>query len=236
MIWQRMLDKGCHRSKLGSGTALCVANMRNYTFSEVLKFTGASRGELKHWTVNLQIIVPTVKRGTGTGNWSRFSFFNLVQVGIAVRMNRFSVPTAHMNAVLAWIEFLERARMCELPKWRRGVRSYEEAWAEVSRITRGSLRRRLEQARASGQDLLKTDDRFASAVDSWSLVAHRLFREKRGRQAYPLVYREDGQIALPIWDPPDLSGFGSAAVVLNLRRILEELEKLTGDEMPIAPR
>jgi hypothetical protein len=79
--------------------------MREYTFGEVLSFTGASRSQGIHLTAK-RIIAPDFGDSAGTGHHRRFSFYNLVEYALAADLARVGVESYAIGIVLRHLRWL----------------------------------------------------------------------------------------------------------------------------------
>ena len=70
-----------------------------YSFSEVLRYTGATRSQLIHWT-DTGLIKARGRESTGTGKHRAFDFYNLLDVEILAYLVQFRVPLNVMGRVL----------------------------------------------------------------------------------------------------------------------------------------
>ena len=73
--------------------------MREYSQSEALSFTPATRNELTHWT-DTGIIVADIAEAGGRGRHRRFSFDNLVQICVAHELAAFHMAGVQLRDCL----------------------------------------------------------------------------------------------------------------------------------------
>ena len=76
-----------------------------FQLGDVCAFTGANRSQVEYW-VRKGVIVPDAVAADGTGNYRGFSLLNLVEFGLAVRLNLLGIPVRLIaSAVLRFREF-----------------------------------------------------------------------------------------------------------------------------------
>src|SRR3954452_5679526 len=89
--------------------------MQTYRFGDVVRFSGATRNNLIHWTQK-RVISPDIRQGGGPGRHALFSFRNIALATIATQLNAFSVPTAIINKVVLNLAIQDSAAI-----WKRAA-------------------------------------------------------------------------------------------------------------------
>lgn len=77
--------------------------------------TGATPSQLEHWS-RTGLIQPQVPSG-GTGRHRAFSLVNLIEIAIAVRLNRFRLPIAVIRVAVAYLahdKFLTNSKLLSI--------------------------------------------------------------------------------------------------------------------------
>ncbi|MCH7749830.1 MAG: hypothetical protein IH939_17240 [Acidobacteria bacterium] len=87
--------------------------MQHYSFSDVLKFTGATRNQLVRWT-DIRVIEAAQGSGLGTGHRRSFSLMNLAEVLVAKELAAFRVATPKLRELLVDVPAFVKARVARV--------------------------------------------------------------------------------------------------------------------------
>jgi hypothetical protein len=71
-----------------------------YSFSDVLRFTKATRSQLIHWT-DKKVITAAIEETDGRGHHRRFSFRNLFEVAIAAELVAWKIQIDSIRTIVA---------------------------------------------------------------------------------------------------------------------------------------
>ncbi len=96
--------------RLGLRRAIRVPS---YSFSDVLRHTGATRNQLIRWT-DLGVINAASGGGLGTGHHRRFSLINLVEVSVATELAAFRIATPKLRQFLMVVPLAVNYRCARL--------------------------------------------------------------------------------------------------------------------------
>lgn len=215
---------GCNCVELASTGRPAIVNrfgpyLDSYSMSDAIRLTGAKRSQIENW-VRSGWLVPKTAVG-GTGNPREFSFANVVDISVGVRLSRFHIP---FPALFRGEDPAGLRSLLAVPdKW---LRMTDSQLAEV--LVRGySLGERRKIRSEQGFEL-------AESAREWRRELHRK-RQFRCADTRP----REGNFYLRIW--PEGTDYwwdwivdapvcvGDAAIVIDMRRLFEELEAETGD-------
>ena len=178
-----MFAYNVHCSFDGDLSTPSANNMKNYSFADVCGLTEASRSQFTHWT-RQRLIVADLAETTGSGHHRRFSFFNVVQAHIAVRLHRLGVLARVIRTTLVWLRLFEAA----------AGEPDNEIEAALHSLIQKAMRRTNKPIRASRERVAQvTNDLVAEHLDDvrrWREI-RRPGPERNGLEFYGLYYAYD---------------------------------------------
>ena len=210
----------------------------DYSLSDLTRLTGARRGQVENWVV-AGWMAP--KAGpTGTGHHRSFGFRDLLDAAIGVRLARFHVPMPALFRDLNVTTF--RDLLPDYTAWlaRSDAELEAEYVAGMQPETPASVVGEWNAHRQPGEKRLTEHAYLREKVRGWRAyveTSHRawtLFRNPATRPTAAYlsiaIYIDEGKHSVGHFAKPDETvRAGDAAIVINLVKILEQLERATGD-------
>lgn len=223
----------CHRQALSCEHSVIEQpwDDGDYRLGDVIELTGAKRSQIENWARSGWLI-PEGSASSGTGDARLFSFRNLVDIAIGVRLSRFHIPLRTLFRDLEFKslrDFVPNMSEIEQQTDEQLVRWYTEGWTD-----------------RDWDDVLAGDDPDSGPLTREAYIAdaiiarHRDVARKlrdlmnparRGKDAYEALVissDEDGKYGVHWHD--ERGGVHDCGFVINLATILQDLEDATGDE------
>ncbi len=198
----------------------------SYYLADVVRLTGARRGQVENWVRGgwLKPEGPSSSGPGGTGNYRTFSFRNLVDVALGVRLSQFHVPLrtffrhTRLQGLRALVpDFSALARKSDKSLAREFAKGLTaDDWTEVDRagVSRDNyLRERVTSWRAS--------------ISEWTAMLTPATRP--ADRFFHLTISLDGTGYGVSWSSSREVQVMDAALVVNLGALLGDLEDATGD-------
>lgn len=211
------------------------------SFSDVVKWTDATRSNLIHWT-NIRIIVPDLEDTAGPGYPRRFSTLNVLEVQLAAEMNRFRLPAALIGDTVWSFRSFHELAMGLHPLLRGQHRLTPEQRTAVERAYLRSVVRRDERHGmkvtkkqiAAYTDSFKNDAKLFNPeseaemlhhAESW----HRFMTDAayRRQHFYGVFVYPDDEDARIIDEPINVrEALGVSTIVLDLGKVIDYLNQV----------
>lgn len=200
----------------------------DYRLSDVVELTGAKRSQIENWCRSGWLI-PEGGASAGTGDHRLFSFRNLVDVAIGVRLSRFHIPVRTLlrdlerdtlRALLPDMSGIDVMSDDQLVAW------YTEGWTDDDWHTFCA-----NDGNPISRDQAVTEaiiGRHRRGAQEWRDALNPARRPDDAYQAI-VIYNADGKYIVN-WHSQASRGVHDCAFVINVVTILEELEDLTGDQ------
>jgi hypothetical protein len=231
--------------------------MKTYTKRDVVRLTAATASLVTRWC-DIEAIVPDGGLPGGKGKHRQFSFWNLMEFEIGAALHARGIGPGGFQMILRNLRRLDPETYASGLRDSLAGRT-EAALAVLTPEARAAEIRRLNKAWGAGpvpmraytfaDGLRDLNAELAGAGDSdakrWALVKHPATRPSMAylfvHSAAPDLYLGSLHTTLEILDswltiaahaPQLKAGFGgAAAVIVDLRSILDSLERATGDRL-----